>query len=216
MSVNATEKSLPELRAIDVERAHLGECDNPFIDVLKRHVDVMRDHTPTTTDGRDEYIEELIDASPYELDACTLIAAWAVGLEDPARAGVSLSFSVPLFAVHTLFDPSRSGATKDVATGFIQDSLLPDTLFQDNIHLGYARDQMAKVSREMIRLRTYMDGSPNAMDEVSMLVRSDDPEDQKRLQEILDYGERHKTPLLSAVCENVSNARTSLGMQLIT
>ncbi|MCA9308872.1 hypothetical protein KC973_00690 [Candidatus Saccharibacteria bacterium] len=215
MTTYPTGNNLPELSAIDVERAHLGECDNLFISILSRHIDVMRDHTPTNTDRADAYVDELIEYSPYELDACTLIAAWAIGLEDPARTGMSRSFSVPLFAVHALYDPSRGGATKDVATGFIQDGTLPDTLFQDDIHLGYAREQMAKVSGEMVRIRTYMDGTPNAMDEVSRLVKSDDPEDKKRLQELLDYAESHKTPLLSAVCENVSNARVALGMQLI-
>ena len=213
-SIDSPTPGLPELSPADVERAHLGESDNPFIRVLGRHVDVMREHNPDSTDARDAYTEDLFRSSPFELDVQTIIAAWAIGLEEPARTGLSTSFSIPLFAVYSLYEPSRGDVAKEVTSGFIEQGTLPDSFYQDAGHLTYARSRMSRVSAEMTRLSVYVDGVPNAMSEVMRLTKSDKPEDQVRLEELIEHSKSRATPLLSAVRENVTNATIGLGIQL--
>lgn len=96
-----------ELSDEKIEASLRGESSNPVFEVAKKYIDMMRTHDPASTDRHDALVTELILSSPYTLDVLTLIAIWAEGLEDPARSGMSRGFSIPLIAVHTLFDPTN-------------------------------------------------------------------------------------------------------------
>ncbi|MEO6761431.1 MAG: hypothetical protein ABI220_03575 [Candidatus Saccharimonadales bacterium] len=204
-----------ELSDTDVERAQRGECDNPVFSVLERNVGLMRASHPKSHDARDAFADDLIKASPFELDIQTIIATWAIGLKGQQdRFGVAREFSGPLFAVHALYDYKRREATEGITSGFIRTGKLPDAVFLDEGYLNYAKQRIAFIAGEMTRLSVYMDGVPDAMDEVTRLAGSERIEDKQRLKELLDYSKAHKTPILSAVRENVANSIIGLSLSL--
>ena len=212
--LNPTMSSGPvELTPEDIDRAQRGESDNPIFAVLLHHQDLMRDHSPDTVEARDDLVNDLADSSPFELDIQTIIATWAIGLEEPAHTGMARAFSVPLFSMYALYNPSGDECASVAAREFIQNGRLPDAMLGKD-HLVYARGRMKHIATEITRLSIYVNGVPDAHAEAIRLALSEDPEDAQRLQELINYGKEHSTPLLGAVSENVINATLHLNMSL--
>lgn len=205
-----------ELSDEKIEASLRGESSNPVFEVAKKYIDVIRTHDPASTDRRDALVTELILSSPYTLDVLTLIAIWAEGLEDPARSGMSRGFSIPLIAVHTLFDPTNEESVAVVydyiKTGTIGESAMSDEHYKR--YIEGARSRLGRVFRGLDELSVYIHGVPDAMTTVAQLAKSDVPDDKKRLEELLKRGEEKGNPVFSSVAENVTNASMRLGMLL--
>ena len=199
-----------ELSAEDIERAHNAESDNPIFGLLQEFQDLMQDYQPESSERRDEFVEALIDASPYEIDAKTIIAIWAYGLDNPRESGMAHAFSRPLFAVFVLYDPSRP-ETADIARRNIEADTL-EGIDEENIR--FAQNQLRKIVEERQKISIYIDGIPNATEKVVELSRSNDPDDIAEMEEIIERGRQRRTPVLFAVGENIPNATLGLAMQL--
>lgn len=202
-----------ELSDEKIEASLRGESSNPVFEVAKKYIDVMRTHDPASTDRRDALVTELILSSPYTLDVLTLIAIWAEGLEDPARSGMSRGFSIPLIAVHTLFDPTNEESVA-VVKDYIKTGTIGESAMSDERYIGGARSRLERVFRGLDELSVYIHGVPDAMTAVTQLAISKDPDDKKRLEELLRRGEEKSNPVFSSVAENVTNASMRLGMLL--